>query len=390
MFRFFAPAYISAGFVSVLIGYAGAGAIIFQAANAAGASTAEISSWLWALGIGMGVGCIGLTLWYKQPVSVAWSTPGAALLVTSLPGLSLNEAIGVFLFSSLLITLCGLTGLFRKIMDFMPQSMAAALLAAVLLRFGLDAFVAMEHDFLLVFIMLAVYIVARHMTPRYVIPLTFLTGIIAAAVMGKIGAFHPEVAFTKPVFVMPAFDFPSLIGVGIPLFIVTMASQNVPGLAALRTHGYDAPASPLISWTGIIGLILAPFGGFAFNLAAITAAICMSPDVHPDPKKRYPASIWMGIFFCLAGLFGATITELFTAFPSSLVMAIAGLALLATIANSLHSAVQDEDGREAAILTFLVTASGMTLLSIGAPFWGLVFGMVAHLVKKRFTAVKNR
>ncbi|WP_373087181.1 benzoate/H(+) symporter BenE family transporter [Sneathiella sp.] len=389
MFRFFAPAYISAGFVSVLIGYAGAGAIIFQAANAAGASTAEISSWLWALGVGMGVGTISLTLWYRQPVSIAWSTPGAALLVTSLPGLSLNEAIGVFLFSSLLITLCGLTGLFRKIMDVMPQSMAAALLAAVLLRFGLDAFVAMENDFSLVIVMLLVYIVARQLTPRYVIPLTFLAGILMAAFTGMITDFQLDLTLTTPVFVMPAFDWTSLIGVGIPLFIVTMASQNVPGVAALRTHGYDAPASPIISWTGIIGLILAPFGGFAFNLAAITAAICMSPDVHPDPAKRYPASLWMGIFFCLAGLFGATITELFTAFPASLIMAIAGLALLATIANSLHGALNDEEGREAAILTFLITASGMTLLSIAAPFWGLVFGMLAHLFKKRFTAMKK-
>ncbi|MCF8465790.1 MAG: benzoate/H(+) symporter BenE family transporter [Sneathiella sp.] len=386
MLRFFSPSYISAGFVSVLVGYAGAGAIIFQAANAAGATTAEISSWLWALGLGMGFGTLSLTLWYKQPVAVAWSTPGAALLVTSLPGLPISEAIGIFLFSSFLITVCGISGLFQKIMDIMPQSMAAALLAAVLLRFGLDTFVALENDFTLVFLMLMVYLIAKQFLPRYVIPLTFVTGIVVATLSGMIADFHPEMSFTNPVFMMPTFDIASLIGVGIPLFIVTMASQNVPGIAALRTHGYDAPASPIITSTGIIGLVLAPFGGFAFNLAAITAAICMSKDVHPDPAKRYPASLWMGIFFCLAGVFGGTLTGLFEAFPASLIMAIAGLALLSTIANSLHTALQDEAERDAAILTFAVTASGMSLLSIGAPFWGLVFGIAAHIFKKCFTA----
>jgi benzoate membrane transport protein len=219
-----------------------------------------------------------------------------------------------------------------------------------------------------------------------VIPLTFVTGIIIAALSGMIADFHPDMSFTKPVFMMPTFDIASLIGVGIPLFIVTMASQNVPGIAALRTHGYDAPASPIITSTGIIGLVLAPFGGFAFNLAAITAAICMSKDVHPDPAKRYPAGLWMGIFFCLAGVFGGTLTGLFEAFPASLIMAIAGLALLSTIANGLHAALQDEAERDAAILTFAVTASGMPLLSVGAPFWGLVVGITAHLFKKRFTA----
>ncbi len=382
MLRFFSPAYISTGFVAVLVGYAGAGAIIFQAANAAGASPAEISSWLWALGVGMGVSSAALTLWYKQPILIAWSTPGAALLVTSLPGIPMSDAIGAFLFCSILITLCGVTGLFQKIMDFVPQSLAAALLAAVLLRFGLDAFVALEMNFPLVGAMLVTYVAAKLFLPRYVIPLTFLAGIVIAYLQGEIVDLTLDYSLTVPVFGMPGFDLPTLIGVGIPLFIVTMASQNVPGLAALRTHGYQAPASPLIAWTGATGLVLAPFGGFAFNLAAITAAMCMGKEVHPDPAKRYPATLWAAFFYCMAGLFGAALTALFTAFPAALIMAIAGLALLSTIANSLHAALVNEEEREAAILTFAVTASGLTLLSVGAPFWGLIVGMIAFQLKK--------
>lgn len=383
MLRFFSPNYISAGFVAVLVGYAGAGAIVFQAANAAGATPDQISSWLWAVGIGMGVSSIGLTLFYRQPILLAWSTPGAALLATSLPGIPMGDAIGAFIFSSILLTLCGVTGLFQKIMAFVPQSLAPALLAAVLLKFGLDAFVALETDVLMVGAMVVIFLAAKQFMPRYVIPLTLLTGVVIALVGGQISPIDADFTLTRPVFVMPSFDIPTLIGVGIPLFIVTMASQNVPGIAALRAHGYDAPASPLIGWSGFTGVVLAPFGGFAFNLAAITAALCMSPDVHPDPAKRYPAVLWASVFYILAGLFGAAITALFIAFPAALVMAIAGLALLSTIANSLESALREETERDAAILTFAVTASGMTLLSIGAPFWGIVIGMGAYLFRKR-------
>jgi benzoate membrane transport protein len=382
MLRFFSPSYVSTGFVAVLVGYASAGAIIFQAANAAGANPEQISSWLWALGVGMGVSSASLTLWYKQPILIAWSTPGAALLVTSLPGIPMSDAIGAFLFSSFLLTLCGVTGWFEKIMNFVPQSLAAALLAAVLLRFGLDAFVALEADFSLVGVMLLVYLLTKQWLPRYVIPLTFLAGIIVAAVQGSLSDISLDFTFTTPVLVMPAFDLPTLIGVGIPLFIVTMASQNVPGIAALRTHGYQAPASPLIGWSGATGLVLGPFGGFAFNLAAITAAMCMGKEVHPDPEKRYPAVLWASFFYTLAGVFGAALTGLFLAFPAELIMAIAGLALLSTIANGLEVALRTEEERDAAILTFAIAASGVTLLSIGAPFWGLVVGMIAYLIKK--------
>ncbi|GAB2903670.1 benzoate/H(+) symporter BenE family transporter [Paralcaligenes sp. KSB-10] len=382
MSNWFKISHISAGFIAVLVGYTSSVAIVFQAAHAAGATPAELDSWLWALGVGMAVTCIGLSLYYRSPVLTAWSTPGAALLATSLSGLSMSEAIGAFLFCSLLITVCGITGWFQKIMHYIPKAIASAMLAGILIRFGMNLFTAMQTQLVLVGLMFLTFLLARQWLPRYTVPLALAVGIAWAAVQNLLQLDALNWAPASPVFMMPSFSVSSLIGVGIPLFIVTMTSQNVPGLAVLRANGYQVPASPLISWTGITGLLLAPFGGFSFNLAAITAAICMSKDADPNPEKRYLASIWAGLFYLATGIFGATVVGLFTAFPSELVAAIAGLALLGTIGNSLAGALEDANGREAALITFVTTASGLTLMGIGSAFWGLVFGTVAHVISR--------
>lgn len=379
----------TAGFIAVLVGYTSSAVIVFQAAAAAGATASEISSWLWALGVGMAFTSIGLSLRYRNPVLTAWSTPGAALLVTGLSGISMGEAIGVFLFSSLLITLCGVTGWFGKIMRHVPQSLAAAMLAGVLLQFGLELFVALQAQLLLVGAMLVTYLFAFHLLPRYVIPLALLVGLLIAGFQGQLNLDEVSWGITTPVLMVPSFSWSSLIGVGIPLFIVTMASQNVPGIAVLRANGYQTPASPLIGWTGFTGLVLAPFGGFAFNLAAITAAICMGKEADPDPQKRYLASVWAGVFYLLIGLFGATVVALFSAFPSELVMAIAGLALLGTIGNSLAASLHQADDRQAALLTFLITASGVSVIGIGSAFWGLVVGLLAYHLSRLQSAVNS-
>lgn len=375
--------HLSAGFITVLVGYTSSAVIIFQAAAAAGATPAQIASWLWALGIGMGATCIGLSWRYRTPILTAWSTPGAALLVTALAGVPMGEAVGAFLLSSALITLCGVTGWFERLMRHLPQSLAAAMLGGVLLRFGMDTFVALQGQPWLVGAMCAAFLGARFVAPRYGIPLTLATGIALAAAGGLLTLDGLAWQLATPVWTTPEFNPATLIGVGIPLFVVTMASQNVPGIAVLKAHGYQPPASPLIGWTGLTGLLLAPFGGYAFNLAAITAAICMHPDVDPDPRRRYLGALWAGGFYLLLGLFGATVAGLFAAFPRELVMAIAGLALLATIGNSLHAALADEGQREAALITFLVTASGLSLGGIGSAFWGLLFGLGVHRLPRR-------
>lgn len=370
---------IVAGFVAVLVGYTSSAAIIFQAAAAAGATASQTGGWLTMLGLAMGLTTLGLSLWYRTPVLTAWSTPGAALLVTSLPGTSLNEAVGVFVFASALIFLCGITGLFARLMNAIPQAISAAMLAGILLRFGVDAFAAIQVNFALSGTMCLVYLLSRRLLPRYAIILTLLAGLGMAALQGNIHATQTQ-SLVMPEFIMPRFTLETLLGIGVPFFVVTMASQNAPGIATLKAHGYTLPVSPLIAWTGLVALLLAPFGGFTVCIAAITAAICMGPEVHSDPQRRYWAAAAAGVFYLLAGVFGGAISGLFTALPLALIHTIAGLALLGTIAGSLQRALSDDKQRDAAVITFLITASGLTLLGVGAAFWGLIGGVIAHLV----------
>lgn len=369
---------IVAGFVSVLVGFSSAAVIVFQAAQTLGATEAEIGSWLWALGLGLGCTTILLSLRYRAPVVTAWSTPGAAMLITAAANISLAEGIGAFLISALLITLCGVSGWFERAMNRIPVSMAAALLAGVLLRFGLEVFVAMETQFGLVFTMFCLYLIVYRFWPRYAVLTALLVGLVIAALQGTIQVEGLSLQLARPKWVWPQFSLPAIVGVALPLFVVTMASQNVPGVAVLRASGYDdVPISPLISWTGIATMLLAPFGAFAMNLAAITAAICMGPEAHHNPNKRYVAAVAAGGFYISVGIFGATVGALFTALPQALVLAIAGLALFSTIGKGLATALMHDSEREPALITFLVTASGMALWGIGSAFWGLVAGTLA-------------
>ncbi|WP_263770926.1 benzoate/H(+) symporter BenE family transporter [Propionivibrio soli] len=381
MGRLFGFSHLSAGLIAVLVGYSSSAAIVFQAATAAGAGPADITSWLLALGLGMGITCIGLSLYYRAPVLTAWSTPGAALLTTALVGVPMGEAIGAFIVASALITLCGVAGWFEAIMKHVPKSLAGGMLAGVLLRFGLNVFVSLGSQFGLVALMLVVYFAGRRLRSRYTVPLTFLAGLGWAAVSGLIHFDAVTVTLAQPVFTMPVFSIASAIGVGLPLFVVTMASQNVPGIAVLRANGYTTPVSPLISWTGLTGLVLAPFGGFSFNLAAITAAICMSPEADRDPQRRYLAAVCAGLFYIATGLLGATVASLFAALPKELIAAIAGIALFGTIGNSLAGALHHEGERDAALITFLVTASGLTFGGLGSAFWGLLLGIAVHRMR---------
>ncbi len=379
----FAISHVAAGFVAVLVGYTSSVAIVFQAAMAAGATPAELSSWMWALGIGMGATCIGLSLYFRTPILTAWSTPGAALLVTGLDGLDMHQAIGVFMSTSVLITLAGASGSFQRLMEWVPRHLAAAMLAGILVRFGMDTFSSMQSQPLLVAAMFATWLVARFLIPRYTVPLALAAGVACAGLMGLLQLDTLDWTPARPVLMLPEFSWAAFVGVALPLFIVSMTSQNVPGLAVLRANGYNTPASPLISWTGLTGVVLAPFGGFSLHLAAITAAICMSRDADPEPQRRYMAAVWAGVFYLCTGVFGATVVSLFAAFPTELVAAIAGLALLGTIAGSLAGALHEEKGRDAAIVTFLGTASGLALFGIGSAFWGLLLGMLVHGLSPR-------
>lgn len=375
---------VVAGFVAVLVGFTSSVVIVLQASAALGATAAEAASWIWALGLGMGVTSIGLSLWYRQPVLTAWSTPGSALLVTAGAGHSMAEGVGAFMLCALLITLAGASGGFARIMERIPQALASALLAGVLARFALQVFVSLQTEFALVLAMCGAYLLGRRMWPRYAVPGVLAVGMAMAALHGQLHLERVHWALAAPVFTVPRFSLAAAIGVALPLFIVTMASQNLPGVAAQRAAGFATPVSPVVTTTGLTTLVLAPFGGFAFNLAAITAAICMGPEAHEDPARRYVASVAAGVFYIALGLSGGAVVALVGAFPKELVLAVAGLALLSTIGGGLAAAMRDETQREAALITFLVTASGVTLGGVGAAFWGVVAGVLALAAQRLF------
>lgn len=368
-----------AGFVTVLVGFTSSGVLIFQAAQSLGASPAEIASWIWALGLGMGLTTLGLSLYYRMPIVTAWSTPGAALLIGSSSGLSLAEAVGGFIISAGLIILTGFSGVFERTMRKIPLSLASAMLAGVLLKFGMNVFVAMQTQLAMVLGMFILYLVMRRLSARYAVVVTLAFGVAYAAIAQQLTFKLMQFHLAQPIWTTPIFSVNSLT-IAIPLFIVTMASQNIPGVSVLRSAGYNVRLSPVIGWIGMVNAALAPFGGYALNLAAITAAICTGREAHEDPKKRYTAAISAGIFYCLIGIFGATITSLFLAFPTELILAIAGLALFGTIGNGLATALTQESEREAALITFLVTASGITVFGLGAAFWGLLAGISALMI----------
>ncbi|AUU85616.1 benzoate transporter [Leclercia sp. LSNIH1] len=371
------------GFVAVLVGYASSAAIIWQAAAAAGATAPQIAGWMTALGLGMGISTLGLSWWYKAPVLTAWSTPGAALLATSLQGVTLSETIGIFIFANALIVICGVSGLFARLMKIIPHSLAAAMLAGVLLRFGLQAFSNLEGHLLLCGSMLLAWLLTKAFAPRYAIVATLLVGGLVAALKGDVVTDRLTFALVMPQFIAPTFNLTTLISIGLPFFLVTMASQNAPGFATMKASGYPVAVSPLIIVTGGLALLLSPFGVYSICIAAITAAICQSPDAHPDAGKRWLAAAAAGVFYLLAGIFGGSISGLMAALPLSWIQTLAGLALLGTISGSLHQALHNEAERDAAIVTFLLTASGATLAGIGSAFWGLVAGGVCYALLLR-------
>jgi benzoate membrane transport protein len=386
-FRDLSLSAIVTGFVVVLVGYTSTGAVVFQAAQALGATQAQVNSWMWALGIGMGVATIIPSLRYRLPIVAAWSTPGAALIAssaaTSAGSISMPEATGAFLVSAILITLSGATGLFERLMNRIPMAIGSALLAGILLRFGIDTFAALKTAPLMIALMMAAFLLGRRFWPRYSVVGVLGVGIAVLLLQGKLDLTRVHFAWTSPEWVTPAFSWSAIISLGVPLFVVAMVSQNMPGIAVLRAAQNSAPVSPVTTTTGIVTFLLAPFGAFAINLAAITAAICNTPEAHAEPAKRYTAAVMAGVFYIVIGLFGAVVGTLFAAFPRELIVAVAGLALIGTIGNSLSAALAKEDEREAAMFTFLITASGISLFGIGAAFWGVVGGAVALLVLKR-------
>ncbi|WP_035373175.1 benzoate/H(+) symporter BenE family transporter [Pseudoduganella violaceinigra] len=369
-----------AGFLAVLISYAGPLVIVFQAAKLANLSEQLTSSWIWAISIGSGLTGLVLSWRLKTPVITAWSTPGAALLVTMLPTMPLGQAIGAYMVSAVAITLIGLSGAFDKFITQIPKGIAAAMLAGILLRFGTEVFASIHANPALVLLMVATFLVIKRALPRYAIAAVLFVGTVYAVTTGATHLSQISLSVVQPVFTPPEWSWHAVLSLGLPLALVTLTGQYVPGMAVLRTSGYRVPAGGIISVTGIASLLLAPFGAHGVNLAAITAAICTGKEAHEDQDRRYVAGILSGAIYILIGTFGGALALLFSSLPRELIAALAGLALIGAITTGLIGAVQDEQHRDASIITFLVTASGMSFLGLGAAFWGLVIGGAAYLV----------
>lgn len=382
--RDFSVSTIVAGFVASLVGLTSSIAIVFAAARALGATDAMVTSWVWSICLGMAVLTIIPSLWLRKPVMVAYSTPGAAIIATLKPGeFTMAQGIGAFIVCALMIAIVGYSGLFVRLMDRIPVALASALLAGALTRFAINGFADAKTAPGLVIITTLVYVAMRRFAPRYAVMVVLAVGVVVAVITNRMNADELQVSLAKPIYTAPSWSLAAMIGIALPLFIVTMAGQNLPGVAAIRNAKYDIPISKVIGSTGVGTMLLAPFGTYALNLSAITAAICMEPASHEDPDRRYTAAITNGGFYLLAGLFGTSITGALKAFPIELVRIIAALALLPTIGANIAAASRDEKHRDAAMMTFLITLSGVTIAKIGAPFWGAVAGVVASVVASK-------
>lgn len=379
-----------AGLVAVIIGFTSSVALIYQTVINLGGDSSIASSWILTLGLSMGISSIGLSLYYRIPLLIAWSTPGAALLIANTQSLSINEAVAGFIFSAVLIFLCGITGWFEKLSNKLPFQLASAMLAGILVNFGIDVFNQMNKEPLLVITMFLTYLISKRFIPKFTMLLVLMVCITLAWQLELItpGKFTWQISEFH--YISPNFNISAVLSVGLPLFIVTMAAQNLPGIAVLKAHNYHAPVTSILSVTGFINILAAPFGGYAINLAAITAAICMTEEVDPDPKNRYWAAVFGGGFYILMAISAGYLITAFSTLPSAVIYSLAGIALFTTIGTSIQQAISNTKMSEAAVITFLVTASNLTLWSISSVLWGLIAGTITLLIQRSINNNKQK
>ncbi|MCX5463023.1 benzoate/H(+) symporter BenE family transporter [Alcaligenes parafaecalis] len=367
-----------AGFLSVLIAYAGPLLIFIQAAQVGRIADAELISWIWAISIGSGLSGLLLSAYLKLPIITAWSAPGTALLLTLFPQISMPEVVGAYLSAALIIVVIGLTGGFEKILSFIPKGIAGGMMAGILLQFGMATFKSSTDMPAIVLVMFAVYLLGKRFLPRYVIVLVALSGFVMAIASGQVHMEAFKLELASPVWVSPEFNIATLLSLTLPLVLVSLTGQYLPGMAVLQLAGYPTPSRPVLAGTGLASMLVACFGGITIVLSSITAALCTGKDAHPDPDKRYVAGIANGVFYLLGGTFAGSIVYLFTALPASLIAALAGLALIGAIVANMRVMVSESGYIEPSVITFLTTASGMSLFGLGAAFWGVVFGLLAY------------
>lgn len=369
-----------AGFLAVLISYAGPMIIFFQAAQQANVSSSMMASWIWGSSIGAAIAGIILSIKFKTPIITAWSAPGTALLVALFPHISLNEVVAAYITSAVIIFLIGITGSFDKLLKWIPQGLAAGMMAGILFQFGLGLFKATDHMPYLVFGMLICFLLAKRYSPRYAIIWVLIAGVVLSFSLGQIQPVAMDFSLAIPHMIYPEWTWSSTLNLAIPLTIVSLTGQFLPGMAILKLSGYQTPAKPILTVASITSIVVAFTGGITIVLAAITAALCTGKDAHELKEKRYIAGIANGIFYILGGLFAGSIVMLFSILPKELIAALAGLALLGAIATNMSVAMKDDSQRDAALITFLATVSGMHFLGFSSVFWGVCIGMISHLL----------
>lgn len=371
-------------FVAAIVGFGGTLALIIAAAVAVGASRAETASWVTAICLAMALETAWLSWRTKMPVITAWSTPGAALVAAS-SGFTMADAVGAFIVTALLLVATGLFRPLTRLISKIPASVASGMLAGIVAGFAINAVKTIPTDPWLVLPLIAAFFVIRLFNPALSVLAVLVGGGAAAFLTGRVGGL-PALELSTLVFTSPQFSLAGTVGLAIPLYLVTMASQNLSGLAVLRAAGYHPEAGALIGVTGFFSLLSAPFNALTTNLAAISAAICTGPDVHPDPAERWKTGPFYALAYLVFALFGASLVAIFAVLPQSLIVLTAGLALTAPLANALSIALKDEGERMAATTAFVVTASGLAVFGIGSAFWGLLGGLAVlglEYVKKR-------
>ncbi|HBJ69542.1 benzoate/H(+) symporter BenE family transporter [Alcaligenes phenolicus] len=371
---------IVAGLISVIVNYGGTFILVFQAAKVGGLSPELTASWVWSISIGVGVTGLLLSWVSREPIITAWSTPAAAFLVTALATTPYEEAVGAYLISAAAFVVLGLSSYFERLIRLIPNGIAAGLLAGILLQFGIGAFGSMTLDPKLAGLLILAYLIIKRFSARYAVVGILILGLSFLLLEHRVDLSGLKLELAAPVFTMPVFTLNALLSVALPLFLITLTGQYMPGMLVLRNDGFRTSANPIVWVTGLGSLIMAPFGSHAMNVAAITAAICTGPEAHQDPSKRWVAGIAAGVFYILVGVFGVTLAAVFMAFPASFITTLAGLALLGTIGGSLAGAMADVKSREAALITFLASAANITLFGIGGAFWGLVIGLLAYFI----------
>lgn len=364
----------TSAFVAAIVGFGGTLAIIIAAAQAVGATQLQTASWVTALCIAMAVESFWLSWQTRMPVISAWSTPGAALIAAS-SGFTIHEAVGAFIVTAVMLIATGLFKPLTNLIARIPGSVASGMLAGIVVVFAMNAAKTIPADPWLILPLIAAFFLIRLVNPSMSVLVVLVGGGIAAWLTGRIGAL-PTPELSTLTLIMPEFTISSVIGLAIPIYLVTMASQNLSGLAVLKAAGYEPAPGPLIGVTGLVSMLTAPFGASTSNLAAISAAICTGPDVHPDPAERWKTGPFYALAYVIFAIFGASLVAVFAVLPQALIALVAGLALLPSLANALAIALRDEGERMAATVAFAVTASGLTIFGIGAAFWGLVGGLI--------------